>query len=141
MSGARSWIHSRSQADDDGESDRAEREPQGYGRNVHRRQILPAEINVGSKGDAFADQPAERDSANASDKAHHARFREEESPNVAIISAQGFENADFAAAFENGHDESVDNTERGDGQSEATENSEEQIDHGEKQTEIASRVE
>src|SRR6185437_6837267 len=140
-SGAGGGIESSKEADDNREGNRAEREPQWHGGDLHGRQTAAREINVGAKGERAADKPADEDSADAAEQAHHARFGEEKLFDVAIIGAERFENADFAAALENGHHQRVDDAESGDGERETAENSEKQIDDSEEEAEIARCIE
>ena len=128
LGGTRSRIEAGGETDKDGESDGGENEPPGNGRELDGIEILPLEIDVGAEGERAAEQPAEEHAENSAEKTHHAGFDKEELLDVGIGGAEGFENADFAAAFEDGHHQGVDNAECGDGQSEAAENSEEKIE-------------
>ena len=135
LGGTRSRIEAGGETDKDGEDEGADNEPPGDGREFNGIEILAGEINVGAESDGAAKQPAEEHAENAAEKAHHAGFEEEELLDVGIGGAEGFEDADFAAALEDGHDESVDDAKGGDGESETAEDAEEAIEHREKSAE------
>src|SRR2546428_11160430 len=61
--------------------------------------------------------------------------------NVFVGGAQSLENADFAAALENGHDQRVDDSEGRDRKRQAAENAQQQVQNGEKAAEIAREIE
>lgn len=139
--GAGGGVESGDEADDDGEGDGSEGEPERDSGDIDSREILTREINVSAESESAADEPSESDAADASEKTHHASFSEEKLLDVAVVGAESFENADFAAAFENGHDERVDDAQSGDGEGEAAEDSEQEIDDGEEEAQILRGVE
>src|SRR5579863_4337967 len=139
--GAGGGVEAGHEADDHGEGDGSGGKPPRDGGNFHSGEILGLQIKGCSPSQRFANQPANRYSANSSDEAHRASFREKQTPNVAIGCAECFEYADFTTAFEDRHYERVDDAEGCDREREATEKSQEQIKNGEDQTEISRGVE
>ena len=125
--GTRSRIEAGGEADKNGDAEGCEGEPPGDRGELNGIEILTRKISVGAERDGAAEGPAGDDAKNTAKEAHHAGFDEEELLDVEIGSAKGFEDADLAAAFEDGHDQSVDNAERGDGKREASEKTEQQI--------------
>jgi len=128
LGGTRSRIEAGGKTDKDGEEEGAENEPQGDGREFDGIEILALEIDVGAEGDSAAEKPAEEDAEDAAEETHHTGFDEEELLHVRISGAESFEDADFAAALEDGHDEGVDDAECGDGESETAEDAEEAVE-------------
>ncbi len=141
LGGTRSRIEAGGETDKDGEDERGENEPPGNRREFDGIEILAGEINVGAESDGAAEQPAEEDAEDAAEKAHHAGLKEEKLLDVGVGCAEGFEDADFAAALEDGHDECVDDAEGGDGESETAEDAEEAIEDREKGAEGFGGVE
>src|SRR5215471_7626472 len=99
------------------------------------------QVDVGAKRERAADEPAEESTENAAEESHHAGLDEEKLLDVAIGGAESFQHANFAAAFENGHDQRVDDAERGDGQSKAAEDAQEKIEHGEENSQALGSIE
>ena len=128
LGGTRSRIEAGGETDKDAEDEGADDEPPGNRGKLDGIEILTREIDVGAESDGAAEEPAKEHAENAAEKAHYTCFEEEELLDVGVGGAEGFENADFAAAFEDGHDERVDDTERGDGESETAEDAEEAIE-------------
>src|SRR6266568_4225263 len=139
--GARGRIEAGGEANENGEEDAEQNEPPRNRRNVHAGKVLAMQIEIGAESKSSADEPAENCSENAAEKTHYASFDEEKVHDVAVGSAEGFEDADFAAALEDGHDESVDNAKSSDGKSETAENAEKKIEHGEKDAQALGSVE
>ena len=127
LGGTRSRIEAGSETDKDGKDEGADDEPPGDGREFDGVEILAGEIDVGAEGDGAAEEPAEEYAENAAEEAHHAGFEEKELLDVGVGGAEGLEDADFAAALEDSHDEGVDDAERGDGKRETAEDAEEAI--------------
>ena len=130
--GARSRVEAGDEADDYGEGNRAEDEPPRHRGYFHAREVLTFQINIRGEGETAADEPAENYAGDSSDETHHASLDEKEAFYIAIRRAKRLEDADFAAAFEDGHDQSVDNSEGGDRKREAGEKTEQQIEYAEK---------
>src|SRR5215467_10607173 len=99
------------------------------------------QIDVGAKRERAANEPAEESTENAAEEPHHAGFDEEKLLDVAIGGAESFQHANFAAAFEDGHDQRVDDAERGDGESQAAEDAQEKIEHGEENSQALGSIE
>jgi hypothetical protein len=135
LGGTRSRIEAGGETDKDAEHEGAEDEPPGNGRELDGIEILTREIDVGAESDGAAEKPAEEDAENAAEEAHHAGFDEEKLLDVGVGGAEGFENPDLAAAFEDGHDESIDDAEGGDGESETAEDAEEAVEDREESAE------
>src|SRR5207253_10088056 len=95
-------------ADEDRESDGAQSQPPGNIGYFYARQILPVKINGGAPSQRQPDQPAERDAKNPAEKSHGAGFRKEKTAHVAVSCAKRLQDTDLAAAFEDGHHQSVD---------------------------------
>ncbi len=60
-------------------------------------------IDGGAPSQRGPDQPAKSDTEEAAEQPHDASFGEEEAAHVAVSGAKRFQDADFAAAFEDGH--------------------------------------
>src|ERR1700722_7183705 len=84
--------------------------------------------DVGGKSYRASDQPAQDYPKNAAEKTHHSRFREKQKANVPVRSTESFKNSNFAAPLQNRHHQSIDNTERGNCQSQAAEYQKKQIE-------------
>ena len=132
LGGTRSRIEAGGETDKDAEEKGADNEPPGNRGEFDGIQILTREISVGAEGDGAAEEPTEQHAEHAAEKAHHTGFDKEELLHVGVGGAESFEDADFAAALEDGHDQRVDDAERGDGESEAAEDAEEAVEHREK---------
>src|ERR1700682_5958700 len=104
-------VESRDEADDDRESDCAKRQPPGNIRYFCARQILPVKVDRCSPSECLPDEPAERDTEEPAEESHGASFRKEKAAHVSVGRAQRFQDADLAPAFEDGHHQSVDDTE------------------------------
>src|SRR5215472_4444125 len=115
--GARGGINSGRQTYRDRKDDRSGDHPPRNGCNADRGKIASLEIDVRPEINSVADQPADADTKNASKRSHRASFHEEKSANVTVGSTQGFEDSDFASAFQDGHHQSVHYSERGHHQS------------------------
>src|SRR2546429_4478217 len=89
------------------------------------------QVEIGAESERAADEPAEKRSKHAAEKAHDTGFHKEKLFDVAVGGAKGFQDADFAAALEDGHDQRVDDSERGHGESETAEDAEKKIEDGE----------
>src|SRR2546429_5853462 len=70
------------------------------------------QVEIGAESERAADEPAEKRSKHAAEKAHDTGFHKEKLFDVAVGGAKGFQDADFAAALEDGHDQRVDDSER-----------------------------
>ena len=90
------------------------------------------QINIGSQVDDLADGPAQRHADNAAENSHSAGFGEEKLLHISVTGADGFHDADFAAALENRHHQRIHDSDRRDGQRQAAENSEKYVQHAEK---------
>ena len=77
----------------------------------------------------------------APEEAHSSGLGEEQLLHVAIAGANGFHHSNFAAALQYRHDEGVDNGERGHGKRKRAEDSQEQIQYGEKTPQAFGGVE
>src|SRR5260370_42163184 len=122
--GAGGGVEAGSEADDNGKGDRAEDQPPGNGGNVHSGKILPMKVEVCAESEGAADEPAKEGAENPADQTHYAGFHEEKLLDVAVCGAESLQDADFTAAFKDGHNQRVDNAERGDGESEAAKDAE-----------------
>src|SRR5260370_17583992 len=125
-------IEASSEADDNGKGDRAEAQTVGNGGNVLAGKIVPMKVGVCAESEGAADEPAKEGAENPADQTHYAGFHEEKLLDVAVCGAESLQDADFAAAFKDGHNQRVDDAERGDGESEAAKDAEKQIEHGQK---------
>src|SRR5580698_5116351 len=96
---------------------------------MFRRKRLAPEINIRSQVDDLPDGPAQSNPDNAAENPHGACFREEKSLYVGIAGPDSFHNANFAAALEDSHDQRVYNPDESDGQREAAEDSEKDVQH------------
>src|SRR6266699_2858769 len=139
-SGASGGVESRDEADDDGKSDGAQGQPPGNIGNFHAGQVLSVEVDGCTPGQGAADQPSERDTEEAAEEPHGAGFRKEKAAHVAVGCAERFQDANLAAAFEDGHHQSVDDAQRSDGERQAAEEAEEKIKDGENEAETFSGV-
>ena len=139
--GTRSRIEAGGETDKDGDGQSEENEPPGNSREFNGIEILAMEIKVCAKRDRTAEKPAEQHAKNATDSAHHTRFDKEKLLDVRVGSAEGFEDANFTATFEDCHDQRVDDAERGDGQREAAKNADEEIENGEENSQGFRSVE
>src|SRR5690348_6768934 len=99
------------------------------------------EIKIGAECESATNEPAKERSENAAKQPHDPSFDEEKLFDVAVGCAESFQDANFAAALENSHDQSVDDTERGDGEREAAEDAEKKIEHGEKDAQALGCIE
>src|SRR5690349_25101785 len=99
------------------------------------------QIEVGAESKRAADEPAKKRSENAAKKAHDSGFNKEKLLNVAIGSAKRLQDADFAAALEDGHNQRINNAKGGDGEREAAENAEKKIEHGKENAQALGSVE
>src|SRR2546427_2593051 len=140
-SGTGSGIKTCGEAHENGEGDGTEAEPPGNRRNIHTRKILTMQVEIGAECESPADEPTKKGAENAAEKAHDAGFDEEKLLDVAVGSAEGFQDTNFAAAFEDGHDERVDDAERGDGKREAAEDTKKKIEHGKKDAQALGSIE
>src|SRR2546430_17528995 len=77
----------------------------------------------------------------SAEESHGASLRKKQAAHVAIGRAQCLKHADFAAAFENGHYQSIDDPQRSHRQRKAPKQSQKQIKNGEDQAQAASGVE
>src|SRR5580693_21840 len=102
--------------------------------------MLAFQINVRAQIDDPADRPAQCNSHEPAEYTHHASFGEEQSFYIAVTGADGFHNSDLAAALENRHHQRIDDSNGGNRQGQAAEDSEKQIEHGEKLPQAAGRV-
>src|SRR6266404_3057897 len=139
--GAGGGVEARDEADDEGEGDGAEGQPPGNVGNFHAGQILPVNIYSCAPSQRGPNQPTERDTEETAEKSHGTSFCKEKAAHIAAGCAERFENGDFAATFEDGHHQSVDDAERSDGEGEASEEAEEKIEHGEDEAETFGGVE
>src|ERR1700674_2896769 len=139
--GAGGGVKASGEADENSEGDGAEDQPPGNRGNVHAGKILAMKIEVRAESEGAADEPAKEGAENAADKTHYAGFHEEKLLDIAVGGAEGLQDADFAAAFKDGHDQRVDDAERGDSKSEAAEDAEEKIEHGKKDAQALGGVE
>src|SRR5205823_9654345 len=112
-----------------------------HGEHMGRRQILALQIEIGTPGHDFADEPADTHAEDPAQQTHDSGFDEEELFHVPIGGAERLEDSDFAPALKNGHYQSVDNTDGGDGERQTTEDGEEKIEDGEKEAQIAGGIE
>src|SRR2546429_1858863 len=99
------------------------------------------QVEIGAESERAADEPAEKRSKHAAEKAHDTGFHKEKLFDVAVGGAKGFQDADFAAALEDGHDQRVDDSERGHGESETAEDAEKKIEDGEENAQAFRSVE
>ncbi len=83
----------------------------------------------------LTDQPTESDTEETAEEAHGAGFGKEKTADVAVGSTKSFQDADLAAALEDGHDQRVDDAERSDSKRETAEEAEEKIEDREDQPE------
>src|ERR1700737_638242 len=139
--GAGGGVEAGGGADDNGKGDGAEDQPPGNGGNVHSGKILPMKIEVRAESEGAADEPAKEGAENPADQTHYARFHEEKLLDAGGGGAESLQDADFAATFKDGHNQRVDDAERGDGESEAAKDAEKQIEHGEKDAQALGGVE
>src|SRR5581483_3840456 len=139
--GSGSGVEAGDKADDDGETDGAADQPPGNEPDLLGRKLLALEIDVGAGVDDAADGPSEEDAERAAGEAHRRRFGEEERADVAVAGADGLHDPDFAAALEDGHDQRVDDAKRCDGEREAAEDAEEEIENREEAAQVAGGVE
>jgi hypothetical protein len=130
--GAGGGVKASYEADKNREADGEENQPPGNGGNVHAGKIPPVEVKVRAEIKGATDEPAEKKAENAAEETHDASFEEEKLLDVAVRGAEGFEDADFAAAFEDGHDQGIDDAERGDEESEAAEDAKQHIEDSKK---------
>src|SRR5258708_29380861 len=133
-------VEASSEGDDNGKGDCAEDQPPGNGGNVHGGKILAMKVEVCAESEGAADEPAKEGAENPADQTHYAGFHEEKLLDVAVCGAESLQDADFAAAFKDGHNQRVDDAERGDGESEADKDAEKQIEHGEKDAQALGGV-
>src|SRR5579863_1014219 len=138
---ASSGIEPRNQAYNQSEQDCASDQPPRNSPEMLWRKRLPFEVDIRTHIDDLTNRPAQRDSHDASQHAHGACLSEEELLYVSIAGADGFHDADFAAAFENRHDQRVDDADGGDHQSETAEDSEESVEHRKELTQAAAGIE
>jgi hypothetical protein len=141
LGGTRSRIKASGKTDKNGEGNGGKNEPPRDGRKFDGIKILAFEIDVGAEGESATDEPAEQNAENSAEETHNTGLDKEELLNVGVGSTEGFEDANFAAAFEDGHHQSVDDAESGDGKSEAAKNSEKKIEDGEEGAEGFAGVE
>src|SRR5215472_5067996 len=139
--GARGGIKSCGKADENSKTDSKKDEPPGNGRNVDPGKILAMQVEIGAESERAADEPAEKRSKHAAEKAHDTGFDKEKLLDVAVGGAKGFQDADFAAALEDGHDERIDDAKRGNGKSQAAEDAEKKIEDGEENAQAFRSVE
>src|SRR5689334_12656363 len=99
------------------------------------------QVDVGSESKRAADEPSEQDTENAAEEAHDSSFDKEKLLDVAVGGAEGFQDADFAAALENGHHKCIDDAERGHGERETSEDAEKKIEHGKENAQTLGSVE
>src|SRR5229473_4480748 len=99
------------------------------------------QIDIRSPSHGFADEPANAHTEDTAHQTHDSGFDEEELFDVAVGGAECLNDSDFAAALQNGHHQSVDNTDGGDGERQTAEDGEETIEDGEKEAQIAGGVE
>src|SRR5580765_5023223 len=76
--GARSWIQSGKQANDDGEYDRASDQPPRNEPDLLRCHALLLEINVRAHVDDAPERPAQRHTQHSAHQAHHTGFGKEQ---------------------------------------------------------------
>lgn len=105
------------------------------------RQRLALEINVGSEADDLPDRPAKRDSNDAAQDAHGPGFGEEKLFHVTVAGADRLHDPYFAPALKNGHHQRVYDSDGGDGQRQAAEDSEECVQHRKELRQTAAGVE
>ena len=141
LGGTRSRIEAGGETDKNGDGERGEGEPPRDGGEFDGIEILAVEIVVGPESHDAAENPAESDADDAAEETHDASFDEEELLDVGIGGTEGFEDADFTAAFEDGHDKGVDDAERGNGEGEAAEDADEEIEDGEKDSQRFGSIE
>src|SRR5579864_414659 len=123
-------VQTGQQADQYCKRDSSENQPPRDEPNLFRRKMLPLKIHVRSQINDASDGPAQRNAYEPAKYAHHAGLGEEQSFHVAVAGADGLHDSNFAAAFEDCHDERIDDSNRGDGKSQAAEDSEKQVEHG-----------
>src|SRR5580700_5157575 len=133
-------IQTGQQAYYDREGNCTKHQPPGYKPNLFRWEMLAFQINVGAQIDDPPNSPAQCDSNEPAENTHHASFGEEQSFHVAVTGTDGFHNPDLAAALEDGHHQRIDDSNGGNGQGQAAEDSEEQIEHSEELPQAAGRV-
>src|SRR5215831_16577363 len=90
------------------------------------------EVNFGRKIEYSANQPPKAYAEKASDQPHYPGFDEEKLLDVAVRGTERFEDANFAPAFKDGHDQRINDTEGGDCKGEAAEDQEQKVQHAEK---------
>ena len=140
-SGARGGIEAGSQADEYGEKDAAENEPKGNRRNVYAREILPVQIDVGTKTNRTTDQPSNNGSGDTPEKAHNASFNKKKLLNVAVSGTKGFHDTNLSPALKDRHDKRVDYPESSDGKSDAAKDAEKDIQDREETAQGFGRIE
>ena len=99
------------------------------------------QVEDGAEIECAANEPAKEDAKNSAEETDDACFYEKKLLDVAVSRAKGFQNADFTTTLEDGHDERVDDAERGDGQSETAEDCQEKIEDEEKDAQALGSVE
>src|ERR1700693_6343209 len=101
---------------------------------------LTLEIHVRSYVDDLPDRPTESDSHDAAENAHRARFREKKFLDVTVAGSDGFHDANFTAALEDGHHQRVYDPDKGDRQGKAAEDSEKYVQHFEELLDAAAGI-
>ena len=101
---------------------------------------MPGKIYIGSKINDAANHPAKRNPGNAANHAHSARFREEKPAYVNIARAQGLHDSDFASPFKNCHYQRIHDTDGSNGEREAAEDSQEDVENGKELAHIAGLI-
>src|SRR5439155_20339459 len=86
--GAQGGIKSCGKTDENCKTDSKKDEPPGDGRNVDAGKILAMQVEIGAESERAADEPAEKRSKHAAEKAHDTGFHKEKLFDVAVGGAK-----------------------------------------------------
>src|SRR4029077_9624508 len=128
--GAGRWIQAGEQADDDGERNRASYQPPGYEPDLFRSEVLAAQVDIRTQVDHPTDSPSQSHAQRAAQGAHHSCLGEENLLHIDTARADGFHDPNFAPPLQNRHHQRIHDSDRGDSQSQAPKDAEEQVEHG-----------